>query len=61
MDLFSKLSRNALLNCICDHAAKVRILADGIEAMTPCRMFPLEPISLFVGRQKMTLEMGDHI
>ncbi len=60
-DSFSKLSRNAQLNCICDHAAKVRIAADGIEAMTPCRMFPLELIGLFVGGQKMTLETGDHI
>jgi hypothetical protein len=60
-DLFSKLSRNAQLNCICDHAAKVQILADGIEATTPCRMFPLKPIGLFVGGQKMTLETGAHI
>jgi hypothetical protein len=60
-DSFSKLSRNAQLNCICDHAAKMRMAGDGIEAMTPCRMFPLEPIGLFVGGQKMTLETGDHI
>jgi hypothetical protein len=60
-DLFSKLSRKAQLNCICDHAAKVRIAADWIEVVTPCRMFPLETIGLFVGGQKMTSEMGDHI
>ncbi len=60
-DSFSKLSRKAQLNCICDHAAKVRIAADGIEVATPCRMFPLETIHLFVGGQKMTSEMGDHI
>jgi hypothetical protein len=61
-DSFSKLSRKAQLNCICDHAAKVQIVADGIEVVTPpCRMFPLETISLFVGGQKMTSEMGDHI
>ncbi len=60
-DLFRKLSRKAQLNCICDHAAKVRIAADGIEVATPCRMFPLETIGLFVGGQKMTLETGDHI
>ncbi len=60
-DLFSKLSRKAQLNCICDHAAKVRIAADGIEVATPCRMFPLETIGLFVGGQKMILETGDHI
>jgi hypothetical protein len=60
-DLFNKLSRNAKLNRICDHAAKVRISADGIEATKPCRMFQLEPIGLFVGGQKMTSETGDHI
>jgi hypothetical protein len=60
-DSFSKLSRNAQLNCICDQAAKVQIAADRIEATTPCRMFPLEPIGLFVGGQKMTSETGNHI
>jgi hypothetical protein len=60
-DLFSKLSRKAQLNCICNHAAKVRMAVDGIEVATPCRMFPLETIGQFVGRQKMTLETGDHI
>jgi hypothetical protein len=60
-DLFSKLSRKAQLNCICDHVAKVRIVADGIEMATPCRMFPLKTIGLFVGGQKMTTETGDHI
>ncbi len=60
-ELFSKLSRKAQLNCICDHAAKQRIAADGMEAATPCRMSPLEPIGLFVRGQKMTSETGDHI
>ncbi len=60
-DSFSKLGRKAQLNCICDHAAKARIAADRIEATTPCRMFPLEPVGLFVGGQKMMSETGDHI
>jgi hypothetical protein len=51
----------AQLNCICDHAAKQRIAANGMEATTPGRMFPLEPISLFVCGQKMTSETGHHI
>jgi hypothetical protein len=59
--LFSKLSRKAQLNCICDHAAKQRIAADGLNNTTTCRMFPLEPISLFIGGQKMTSETGEHI
>ncbi len=60
-DSFSKLGRKAQLNCICNHAAKARIAADGIEATTPCRMFPLEPVGLFIRGQKMTSEMGNHI
>jgi hypothetical protein len=60
-DLFAKLSRKAQLNCICDHAAKARILVDGMEATASCKMFPLEPVGLFVGRQKMTSDTGDHI
>ncbi len=60
-DLFSKLGRKAQLNCICDHVAKAWIAADGIEATTPCRMFLLEPVGLFVGGQKMTSEAGNHI
>jgi hypothetical protein len=59
--LFSKLSRKAQLNCICDHAAKQQIAADGLNNATTCRMFLLEPIGLFVGGQKMTSETGEHI
>jgi hypothetical protein len=58
---FSKLSRKAQLNCICNHAAKQQIVVDGMEAATPCRILPLEPIGLFVRGQKMRSEIGDHI
>jgi hypothetical protein len=60
-DSFSKLSRKAQLNSICNHATKVRISADGMEATAFCKMFPLEPVRIFVGRQKTTSETGDHI
>jgi hypothetical protein len=60
-ELFNNLSRKAQLNCICGHVAKQRIAADKLEATTPCRMFPLEPIGLLVGSQKMASEKGDHI
>jgi hypothetical protein len=59
--LFSKLSRKAQLNCICDHAAKQQIAADGMEAAMPGRMFLLKPIGLIVQGKKMTLKTGDHI
>ncbi len=60
-DLFAKLSRKAQLNCICNNAAKARILADGMEATASCKMFPLEPAGLFVGGQKMTSDTDNHI
>jgi hypothetical protein len=40
-DLSTKLSRKAQLNCICDHAVKLRISADGMEATASCKMFLL--------------------
>jgi hypothetical protein len=60
-ELFRKLSRKAQLNCICNHAVKKQIIANGMEAAMPGKMFPLEPIGLFVCSQKMTSETGDHI
>jgi hypothetical protein len=60
-ELFSNLSRKAQLDCICDHAAKQRIAADRLEATTPCRMFLLKPIGLFVGSQKRVSETGEHV
>ncbi len=59
--LYSKLSRKAQLNCICDHAAKVRISTDGMETATPGQMFPLEPVGIFMGNQKMTSDTSNHI
>jgi hypothetical protein len=59
-DLFAK-RRKAQLNCICNHGAKARILADGMEATASCKMFPLEPVGLFIGGQIMTLDTGNHI
>jgi hypothetical protein len=60
-NLYNMLSRKAQLNCICDHAAKVRISIDGIEAVAPRKMFPLESVGIFVDNQKMTSDTGDHI
>ena len=58
---FTKLSRKSQLNCICNHAAKVRIAIDGLEALISGKMFPMEPIVIFVGDQKMTSDTGDQI
>jgi hypothetical protein len=51
---FEKLSRKLQLNCICDHKAKKRIAADGMNGAVSGRMFPLEHIGLFIHGEKMT-------
>ena len=43
---FTNLSRQAQLNCICNHIAKQRIAIDGPGCGTSGRMFPLEPIGM---------------
>jgi hypothetical protein len=58
---FSKYSRKAHLNFICNHAAKQRIAADGIEGAKSGGTFPLEPIGLFVHGEKMTSDRGEQI
>jgi hypothetical protein len=58
---FAQLSRKAQLNCICDHAAKQRIAMDGAEGSASSCMFPLEPIGIIVGAEKMTSETGGQI
>jgi hypothetical protein len=58
---FNQLSRKAQLNCICDHPAKYRIAKDGIEKLEPGKMFPLEPVGIFVQGEKMTSNTGSHI
>ena len=58
---YSKLSRKAQLNCMCDHAAKVRISTDGMKKTASGQMFPLEPVGIFVDNQNMTSDTGDYI
>jgi hypothetical protein len=59
--LFNKLSRNAQLNCVCNHAAKQQIAFNGLEGIAQGGLFPLEPVGLFVGTKKMTLDTGEDI
>ncbi len=54
---FDKLDQKAQLNCICNQAAKQRIVADGTDGTTQGRLFPLEPISVFVRGEKN--DLGD--
>ena len=45
---FQTLYRKAQLNCICDHAATFGIAADGQERLATRKMFPLEPVGVYV-------------
>jgi hypothetical protein len=58
---FQNLSRKALLNCICDHAAKHRIANDGTVKPEPVKMFPLKPVGVFIQGEKMTSDTGGYI
>jgi hypothetical protein len=58
---FDKLDQKVQLNCICNHAAKQQIVADGTDGTTQGRLFPLEPIGVFVRGEKMTSETGEWI
>jgi hypothetical protein len=58
---FSKLSRKAQLNCICNHAAKQRIATDVKDGAKYRGMFPLELVGLFIGDNKMTSDTGEQI
>ena len=56
---FKNLSRKAQLNCICDHTAKQRIAIDGSGHHQSGRLFPLEPIGMFIQGEKLTSDTGD--
>jgi hypothetical protein len=55
---FKNLSRKAQLNCICDHTAKQRIAIDGSGSYKSGRLFPLEPIGMFIQGEKLTSNTG---
>ncbi len=56
--MFNKLSRSSKLNCICNHLAK-RCLSNGaLEPKGGSKFFPLKPIGIFVGDEKLSLETG---
>ncbi len=55
---FEKLSRSSQLNCICDHLAKQRLIDGEAEPKGGSQLFPLEPIGIFVGGEKLSSEAG---
>jgi hypothetical protein len=56
---FKNLSRKAQLNCLCNHTAKQRIAIDGSGSCTSGRLFPLEPIGMFIQGEKLTSDTGE--
>jgi hypothetical protein len=56
--LFNKLSRSLQLNCICSHLAKRRLSHGEHEPKGGRQLFPLEPIGIFVGDEKLSSETG---
>ncbi len=53
---FEKLRSKLQLKCICDHKAKKRIAADGMDGAMSGRMFPLEQIGLFIRKKNDILD-----
>jgi hypothetical protein len=58
---FTNLSQKAQLNCICNHTAKQQIAINCLDSPAPGRMFPLEPIGMFVNGEKMTSDSGEQL
>ena len=55
---FNKLSRKLQLNCICNHLAKQHLSDGVIKPKGGSQLFPLEPIGMFMGAEKLSLETG---
>jgi hypothetical protein len=56
---FKNLSRKAQLNCICNHTVKQCIAIDGSGSCMSGRLFPLEPIEMFIQGEKLTSNTGE--
>ena len=58
---FESLSREAQLNCACDFGAKRVLLTHNPDDLPRQQQFPLEPISVWAGREKMTSDTGGSV
>jgi len=56
---YESLMRSAQLNCQMDYHAKQAIMESDLNPDGPTRRFPLEPICVFIGRNKLTSDKGD--
>ena len=57
--VIKSLTRSAQLNCQMDYHAKKAIWESDLNPDGPTRRFPLEPICVFLGRNKLTSDKGD--
>jgi hypothetical protein len=58
---FESLSQEAQLNCACDFGAKRVLLNHNPDDLPWQQQFPLEPISVWAGREKMTSDTGSSV
>jgi hypothetical protein len=58
---YNDLSRESQLNCQMDFYAKQAILEHHDPQDGPTKRFPLEPICIFLGKNKLTSDKGDRL
>ncbi len=58
---FENLSWQSQLNCVADFGAKRVILSQNLVDLPKQQAFPLEAISVWAGKEKMTSDMGSSI
>jgi len=60
-DEFESISREAQLNCACDFGVKRVLLDHNPDDLPRQKQFPLEPISMWAGREKMTSDIRSSV
>jgi hypothetical protein len=58
---YESLTRSAQLNCQMDYYAKKAIWDTEHNPEAPTRRFPLEPLCVFLGRNKLTSDKGEKL
>ncbi len=58
---FEKLSRESQLNCACDFGAKRVLLNLNPDDLPKQQQLPLEAISVWAGKEKMTSDTGSSV
>jgi hypothetical protein len=58
---FENLLHEAQLNCVCDFDAKQVLLSQNPDDLPRQQQFPLKPISVWAGKEKMTSDTGSSV